>query len=137
MLHRNHRRLLSTGLLLLSFFAFGFAGENAKPDWNKFGKQLVIALNSQNTGLQISAMQRIIRYADSLDVYAARYAVMDIFLESENTKVRQLALATLHKINSRFDLGYLQLHYPYEENDVIKKQIAAVLLDSGWNLPAQ
>ncbi|MHB2150845.1 hypothetical protein ACX8XP_17465 [Calditrichota bacterium LG25] len=137
MSQRNIRLFFTTGLLLLSMFAFGFAGDRARPNWDSFGKQLVIALNTPNTGLQVSAMQRIIQYADSLDVYGARYAVMDIFLQSENAHIRRLALVTLNKINSRFDLGYLQLHYPYEKDTMIKKHIAAVLLDAGWDVPGQ
>ncbi len=135
MLRFNRFRLMLAGLMVMAFLAVSFAGSKPRTDWKKFSQQLLVALQSENTGLQASAMQRIIQYFDSLDIYQARYPVMDIFLKSDNPQVRQLALVTLHKIHSRFDLGYLQLHYPFEKDQVIKNQIAAVLLSSGWHLP--
>lgn len=135
MLHSKYRRLFVSTLLLLSFFAFGFAGDKANAKWAKFSEQLVKAVKSPNSGVRASAIQHMIRYYDSLDVYAARYDLMDLFLKSDNPGMRRLSLVAMHKINSRFDMGYLQLHYPYEKDNSIKSQIAAVLHDTGRYVP--
>lgn len=138
MLHSNYRRLFVTSLLLLNFFAFGFAGDKAKAkSWSEFSKQLIEAVQSPNVGVHASAIQQMIQYYDSLDIDAARYDIMDLFLKSDNQGVRQLALVALHKINNNFDMGYLQLHYPYEKDEVIKNQLASVLQDTGRQIPRQ
>lgn len=137
MLHSTYHRFFVTTLLLLSFFVLAFAGDKDKTDWPEFSTQLLEAVKSQNTGIHASAMQQMIQYYDSLDIDAARYDIMDLFLKSDNQGVRQLALVALHKINNNFDMGYLQLHYPYEKDEVIKNQLASVLQDTGRQIPRQ
>jgi len=116
--------------LVLTFDAL-WAQEAEKIDWNAYSKNLVMAVKSNNDGLKYSAMQQIIRYAENLNVSQARYEIMDVFLKSENIKVRQLALVALSKINHPLDLGLLERQINFEENEVVKKQIAAVLVESG------
>ena len=107
------------------------AQESGKIDWDKYSERLVEALKSTHEGLQLSAMQHTIRYGDSLDVVLARYVVMDKFMNNKDQKVRQLALTTLAQISNPLDLGLLELHLKWEEDPVIKKMIANVLVDKG------
>ena len=104
------------------------ADEPADVKWDQFSEGLVQALQSENTGLQLSAMQMVIRYGDKVDVKAARYDVMDTFLYSKDRRVRQLALVALSKINNTFDMGLLERQIGFENDPVIKNQIAAVLI---------
>jgi len=104
------------------------ADEPAEVNWDKFSDGLVMALQSDNIGVKLSAMQMVIKYGDKVDVVKARYDVMDTFLYSKNRKERQLALIALYKINNVLDMGLLERQYQFEEDPVIKNQIAAVLI---------
>jgi len=106
------------------------AEEPTEIDWDKFSKSLVKALQSNNEGVQLSAMQLVIKYGDKVDVSAARYRVMDIFMKHKDQKVRQLALVTSYVIHNPFDLGLLERQLKFEEDAVIARQIAAIMVDS-------
>lgn len=104
------------------------ADEPSNVNWDQFSKGLTMALKSDNLGVKLSAMQLVIKYGDKVNVKNARYDVMDIFLDSKNRRVRQLALVTLSKINNTFDMGLLERQIKFEDDPVIKNQIAAVLI---------
>jgi len=130
------RRFTCTVVLLtLLLFLFSttslIAQEKGKIDWDKYSKRLVEALKSSHEGLQLSAMQNTIRYGDSLDVVLARYVIMDKFMNNKSRNVRQLALATLAEIDNPLDIGLLELQLKWEEDPVIKKMIAKVMVDKG------
>ncbi len=108
-----------------------FAGEKSEAYWNKFSKNLVHALKSENTGVKQSAMQMVIRFKDHVDVDEARFAVMDVFKKSNNRQERQLALMTLYAIGHTLDMGYLERYVSFEEDAVVKRQIAAILVTKG------
>lgn len=107
------------------------AQEHRKVDWDKYGDRLVEALKSTHEGLQLSAMQQTIRYGDSVDVVLARYVIMDKFMNNPNRKVRLLALRTLAQVDNPLDMGLLELQLKWEEDPLVKRQIAQVLLENG------
>ena len=123
---------LAATLLCLVFLSFNtlMAVEPDQVDWDKFSKNLVKSLKSSNQGVQLSAMQLVIRYSDKVDVGSARHDVMRVFRSHKNQKVRQLAMVTLYTINNRWDMGYLEMHYRFEEDPVIKKHLASILVES-------
>ena len=96
-------------------------------NWKAFSVNLVKALKSDNPGLQQSAMQRIIRYADKLDVDAAVYDIANIFRFDKNSRVRRLAMVTLSSINSDKSMEYLSKYLKYEEEKSIKKQACCII----------
>jgi len=104
------------------------ATESDNVNWDRFSKGLKMALKSDNLGVKLSAMQLVIKYGNKVDVKDARYDVMDTFLYSKDRRVRQLALVTLSKINNTFDMGLLERQIKFEDDPVIKNQIAAVLI---------
>ena len=116
---------LATVFLSLSTI---LADEPANVNWDQFSKGLNMALKSDNLGVKLSAMQLVIKYGNKVDVKDARYDVMDTFLYSKDRRVRQLALVTLSKINNSFDMGLLERQIKFEDDPVIKNQIAAVLI---------
>lgn len=118
-------------ILMLGMFSLSSvqAQTPANVNWEAYSKSLVKALKSDNEGVKLSAMQQVIRYSDHVNVIAARFDVMDMFLEHDNQKVRLLALATLHKINNKLDMGLLERQFRFEEDALIQRQIAAVLID--------
>jgi len=127
------KRLMSALLVVLVLLSFNsiFAQEAKKIDWQAYSTNLVEAIKSSNEGLKLSAMQQVIRSSDSLDVAVARYVVMDMFMSHKNQKVRQLALATLIKIDNPLDIGLLELHLKWEKNDDLKKMIKNMLIEKG------
>jgi len=116
--------LLST--VLLSFTTSGFAEEPAV-NWDAFSENLVIAIKTGNPGLQQSAMQRIIQYADKLNVEDAVWHIAQIFRFDDNPRVRRLALVTLFKINSDKAMNYVSSYIKYEHEKCLKKQGCCIL----------
>ncbi len=117
---------LFISLLAMTLISTGFAQEG-KVDWEMFGENLMWGLTSENEGLQRSAMQFIIKYADSLDINEASPDVYQIFSSHENPKVRQLALVTLYKMNCVWCLKNLVDDIYKETDPIIRHQIAAIL----------
>ncbi|NIU00447.1 MAG: hypothetical protein GWN01_05755, partial [Nitrosopumilaceae archaeon] len=69
-------------LSILFYITTGWSDENAlskKADWDVFSKNLVQAIKHGNEGLKCSAMQLIIKHADSVDVNEAVWDIMAIF----------------------------------------------------------
>ncbi|HEM48992.1 MAG TPA: hypothetical protein ENO27_02160 [Caldithrix sp.] len=119
--------ILALAAVFLSLSAV-LATESDNVNWDRFSEGLKMALKSDNLGVKLSAMQLVIKYGDKVDVTAARYDVMDSFLYSKDRRVRRLALVTLAKINNTFDMGLLERQIKFEDDPVIKNQIAAVLI---------
>ena len=122
------RATLIATILMMSVAQFAFAADT-DTDWDAFSKNLVKALKIPNEGLQISAMRQITRYAVNLNVSSAAAYVMRFYDNHENECVRQLALVTLHKMNSAWAICYLRREAKYEESAKIKKLMFAILKD--------
>jgi len=96
-------------------------------NWEAFSVNIVKAIKSDNPGLQQSAMQRIIRYADKLDVNDAVYDIANIFRFDNNPRVRRLAMVTLSSIDTDKSMEYLSKYLKYEEETSIKKQACCII----------
>jgi hypothetical protein len=90
-------------------------------DWDVFGKNLVKAIQTGNDGLQQSAMQMIIRYADNLNVKDAAFDVVSIFRNQKNPKVRQLAMVTLYHIKHDRAMYFLQRNIRFEKDEAVRE----------------
>jgi hypothetical protein len=122
------KRLLFTFLLfaiLLLPTALSYA--QAEDQWLTFSDNLINALKSGNEGLQISAMQLVVRHADNVWVHEAAYDIYQIFCNHENQRVRQLALVTLYKIQNNWVLQCLCRDIKKETNPTIKHQMLAII----------
>ena len=62
------KAILSTLLVVAVMGQTSLMAQEHKVNWKAFSINLVEALRTGNPGIQQSAMQRIIRYADKLDV---------------------------------------------------------------------
>jgi hypothetical protein len=112
----------------LSSLAWGNVTEPENiTDWKTFSKNLVHALNTENEGLQLSAMQKIIFYGDKLNVNDAVFKVMSFFRDDKNENVRMLALMTLRSMHSNWAMDFLKRAVQFEENPRIKRQICVIL----------
>ena len=98
-------------------------------NWEAFSKNLVMALGTTNTGLQLSAMGMIIRYSDKLQVEDAVFDVMRIYRLNKDPQVRILALVTLHKIQNNWSMYCLKSNLKFETDERVKKLCSFVLND--------
>jgi hypothetical protein len=109
--------ILFAGFLLLGFVY----SQEQTTDWQRFSVNLVNAFKIPNDGLHQSAMGMIIRYADKLDVDDAVFDIVRIFRSHKDSRVRQLALVTLHKMQNEWAMDFLKRHQKYEKNETIRK----------------
>lgn len=117
---------ISVFVLSFSQLAWSHTPEKTT-DWQAFSKNLVKALATPNEGLQLSAMQQIITYADKLDVDDAVFDIMRFYRDHKNEKVRQLALTTLYKTQNKWAMGFLRLAVRFEKSPLLKRQIYKIL----------
>jgi hypothetical protein len=105
-----------------------------KIDWDRLSENLVDALQSDNPGLQQSAMRLVIQFADKVDVNDAVNDLMHIYRYSENTKERQLALVTLHKMGNKYAMDFAKRNLKFESDEKIIKMCNACLNSHNNNL---
>ena len=96
-------------------------------DWKKFSKNLVMALKSDNLGLQISAMQHIIHWNKYVKVGEAAPVLIKLYRQHENERVRQISLVTINAINNDWAKGIVKRDIAFEESAKIKKMMYAIL----------
>jgi hypothetical protein len=96
-------------------------------NWDVFSENLVNALQSDNPGLQQSAMRLIIQYAEHVEVDDAVFSMMRLYRHSDNSKVRQLALVTLHKIGNQYAMDFVKRNLKFETDEKIIKLSNAIL----------
>lgn len=99
----------------------------SRAEWATFSKQLVRALTSDHEGLQLSAMQLVIKYGERVDVKRARYDVMRLYRDHENERVRRMAVVTLGEMNSPWAMQFLSRSRNFEKSDDVRQTITAVL----------
>jgi hypothetical protein len=120
---------ISALLLILSITSVLFAQADRKEvDWKAFSKNLVNALQSDNTGLQQSAMQMIIRYGDKLNVKDGLFKVVHIYRRDDNRSVRLLALGAIAQMNSNWAMYFVKRGIKFESDPVIIKHARAYVL---------
>ncbi len=100
-----------------------------KVDWEIVSENLVNALQSDNPGLQQSAMRLVIQFTDYVDVDEALLDMMRLYRFSDDSKVRQLALVTLNKIGSEYAMDFARRNLEYETDEKIIKLSNACLND--------
>ena len=100
-----------------------------KVDWELISENLVVAIQSDNPGLQQAAMRLVIQYADNLDMDDAVLDMMRIYRFNEDTKMRQLALVTLHKIGSEYAMDFAKRNLEFEADEKILKLSQACICD--------
>ncbi|MBN1559094.1 hypothetical protein JW998_02510 [candidate division KSB1 bacterium] len=109
-------------IVLFSLFAIGATATAAEIDWDAFSKNLIVALKSDNPGLQQSAMCMIIQYADNLTIpRSAVFDIVKVFRSDKNDNVRLLALVTLHKIEDPWAMDFLRRHRQFERQTRVKQ----------------
>ena len=120
---------------IIAVFVFALtlisAVDSQAADNKTFSKNLVKALKSDNQGLQVSALQLVVKYGKKVDVEDATLGVVRIYRRSNNEQFRQLALAAIHASQNDWAISVVARDYQFETNPKIKKMMAAVLSASG------
>jgi hypothetical protein len=115
-------------VLLAGIVLCGFVySQEQSTDWQRFSVNLVKAFKVPNDGLHQSAMGMIIRYADKLDVDDAVFDIVRIFRSHKDSRVRQLALVTLHKMQNAWAMDFLKRHYKFERDAAIRKMNCCIV----------
>ena len=116
---------------ILTVFVLAFllvaANNSQASDYEAFSKNLVKALKSDNQGLQVSAMEKVIRYGTAVNVDGAVLDIVRVYRTNKNEQFRQLALAAIHAMQNEWALGIVQRDYRFERNPKIKRMMAAVI----------
>lgn len=112
---------LSTLILILVFSVQGFAQEK-QVDWEAFSTNLEVALRTAHPGLERSAMQQVIKYADKLTLEDGVYRIGRIFCYGTDARERRLALVALARINSLKSMAYIYNGLVTEGSKSIVKQ---------------
>jgi hypothetical protein len=92
-----------------------------------FSENILSALKSENVGLQVSAMQQVVKYKDLVDINKSALALVRVYRNSYDEKMRMLALVTIHSIQNDWALGILKRDLEFEYSPTIKNLMIAVL----------
>lgn len=84
--------------------------------WTQFGENLVVALKSDNDGLQLSALQHIVVYGDQIDVSDANFELVRLFRDNKDDRVRMTALNALSKLNNSWVADFLNRTARFESD---------------------
>lgn len=112
-------------MMILVIVVFGlmvshsWSGENIQQsviDWKLLSDNLVHAIKTPNEGLQISAMQLIIRYTPYLNVKEAKSNLEEIFWTSEDPRLRILAIVTLYSVDTSLTVFLINRRRNFEKN---------------------
>jgi len=124
-------------ITIIVVMSFGYLGAQEKvtdwdqfvenTDWNLFSKNIVKALDSENLGLQVSAMRHIITYKEKVNVDKTMIKIIRLYRRDKNEYVRQLALVTIYATQNDWALGFVKRDYNYEKSPRIKRTMAAII----------
>ncbi len=126
---------------IIALFLVGFllqpsrSAQAKETDWQSFSANLVTALASSNQGLQQSALAQIIHYGDRLDVDAAIFDIVRIYRSHQDTGVRMMALAALHKTQNHWAMDFLRRSTRFETSPRLHAALWAILNDYDSNRP--
>ena len=129
------KRIIFITVVVLVSFCYAGAQEKVpdwdqlleSTDWNLYSKNLVQAMDSKNLGLQVSAMQQIIKYKDNVNVDQAVQTIFRLYRRDKDVRVRQIALKTIYELQNDWALGVLARDVNYEKSPKIKRMLVAIL----------
>ena len=99
--------------------------------WEAFSDNLVKALKSEHEGLRLSAMQRVIRYGDQVNVDDAVFDVVRLYRDHDNDQVRRMAVVALGEMQNAWAMDLLTRSERYEKSPAVRHTIQSVLAEYG------
>jgi hypothetical protein len=133
------RNVLILAVFLVSFLLISNGSVNAQnqeqdwetlvknTNWKAYSDNLVMAMKSDNLGLQTSAMQLIIQWNEKLNVENAATDLVGLYRYNKNERVRIMALVTINTIDNEWAKGIVKRDIAFETSPTIKRMMYAVL----------
>jgi len=96
--------------------------------WAQFSKNLREAIMSDNLGAKTGALGQIIRYGQYLQFQELTvFEVMRLYRDSDDPKVRRMAVVALGNMNNRWAIEFLDMLSRYESDETIKRTMERVV----------
>jgi len=97
-----------------------FANNSPKVQkWDTFSKGIVHAMQSDNDGLRMSALQQISRYGENLEVDELVFDIVRIYRNSKDSQARILALSALSSMRNDWAMDFLKRSVRFEKDEHI------------------
>ena len=104
------------------------AAKVSKSIWFHCNERLKKALIAGNSGLQESALHRIIRYGAYLPADKATvFEVMKIYRNHDDDRMRRMAVIALGELEDAWAMGFLKQAVKFEQNERVAHTIKYVL----------
>ena len=107
---------LSVGLLAGS----AVQAQGYQTDWKRFSDALESAIEHENYGVKLGAIQQIAIYGSHLDVDGAVFDVVRVYRNSDNENERILALSALAKMNNAWSIDFLSRSVRFEKSERVR-----------------
>ena len=102
--------------------------EVSQAEWSDYSERLSQTLIADNSGLQQSALQRIIRYGAYLPADKATvFEVMKIYRNHDDDRMRRMAVIALGELEDGWAMGFLKRAVKFEQNEQVAHTIKYVL----------
>jgi len=95
--------------------------------WEAFSENIVHALQSDNEGAKLGALQMVIRYGADLNVDEAIFDVMRLYRDNDDDDVRRMAVVAMGQMKNAWAIGFLRLSKDFEQSPTVRKTIQAVV----------
>jgi len=97
-------------------------------DWKSYGERLTEALESENAGVQQSALRLAAYYGDRLQMgRRAAISAVRLYRDDRDPKVRQMAVVALARINHPWGIDFLTRSLEFEDSTDIERTIRHAL----------
>lgn len=120
---RQHTFKMALTLAVLFVLTFSLQPAQADTNWNDFSANLEKALKTDNLGLQQSAMRLVIKYGDKVNVNNAMSNVLELYLFNQDKEVRELALLTIYRMDSKKAIQLLDIRSGEDFNTVFNEKL--------------
>ena len=97
-------------------------------DWKSYGERLTEALESENAGVQQSALRLAAYYGDRLQMgRPAAISAVRLYRDSRDPKLRKMAVVALARINHPWGIDFLTRSIEFEDSTDIERTIRHAL----------
>ncbi len=94
---------------------------------DRFSEALVVALQNDNEGVRMSALQQVINYRDEVDVSDAIFEIVSMYRSNENENVRILALSAIVSTQNEWAMDFLKRSAEFENSERVERMTRAAL----------
>jgi hypothetical protein len=97
-------------------------------DWKSYGERLTEALESENAGVQQSALRMAAYYGDKLQMgRRAAISAVRLYRDDRDPKIRKMAVVAIARINHPWGIDFLTRSIEFEDSTDIERTIRHAL----------